>query len=190
MALCAGRPLIAHALGLFSAAGIPASIAGARSDLSAFASVVSDIHPDCGPLSGVASALAATSRVWNLFLPVDLPLMPPSLLRCLVDRAELTGAAVTATRLNGRVQPFPVVLCRNAQPLVAERVASGLLACHAAWEGIAAAFGSSIEAVAVEYLAQCGQCSPPHALPAALWFRSANTPADLASIESWLQKTG
>ena len=37
--------------------------------------VVADLHPGCGPLSGIEAALAATTQPLNLFLPVDIPLL-------------------------------------------------------------------------------------------------------------------
>ena len=78
--LFAGRPLVAHALSIFSRAGIAASIAGVRSSartaLEAFAPVVEDAEPGLGPLAGICAALASTSARYAVFLPVDLPLLP------------------------------------------------------------------------------------------------------------------
>ncbi len=178
-ALFGGVPLIQAALQTIDAVGIPVHIAGARSDLSSFAAQISDTFAETGPLGGVHAALSVSDAEWNLFLPVDLPLMPSSLLACLLRRATLTGAPVTAARLNGRIQPFPVVLHRSVLPSITQRLETGNSACHAAWQGIPAELNLSFDVVAVEYLYQCGQCSHPRGLPPALWFQSANTPAEL-----------
>ena len=179
LALFRGVPLIQAALQTINAVGIPARIAGARSDLSSFAAQISDTFAETGPLGGIHAALSVSDTEWNLFLPVDLPLMPSSLLACLLRRAILTAAPVTAARLNGRIQPFPVVLHRAVLPSITQRLQEGNSACHAAWQGIPPELNSSLEAVAVEYLYQCGQCSHPRGLPSVLWFQSANTPAEL-----------
>ena len=89
LASFAGQPLVANALSILKAAGLPVAIAGARSghsrsELARLAQVIPDQSPPVGPLGGVQAAFAATSAEWSLFLPVDLPLTPPSLLACLL----------------------------------------------------------------------------------------------------------
>lgn len=182
LTLFVGRPLIQVALEALITAGVSARIAGSRSSLSAFAEEIPDTFSDQGPLGGVHAALSASTTEWNLFLPVDLPLMSPLLLACLLQRALLTGAPVTVGHLNGRVQPFPVVLHRTVLPSITQRLEQGDSACHAAWQSIPAELGSALDAVPIEYLHQCGQCRHPRGLPPALWFVSANTPAELARL--------
>jgi molybdopterin-guanine dinucleotide biosynthesis protein A len=182
LALVNGLPLIQIALQTLAAANISAQIAGSRTPLAAYAQEICDTSPDSGPMGGIHAALSASTADWNLFLPVDLPLMPASLLACLIQRAILTGLPVTATRLNGRIEPFPVVLCRSILPHIIQRLATGTSACHEAWQTIPQELGTELDAIPVEYLVQCGQCSHPGNLPPALWHQSANTPADLARI--------
>jgi molybdenum cofactor guanylyltransferase len=182
LALFHGFPLIQVALETLQAVGIQARIAGSRSNLGAFGEEIPDTFPNSGPLGGVHAALSASTAEWNLFLPVDLPLMPSSLLACLLQRAMLTGAPVTAARLNGRIEPFPVVLHRAVLPSITQRLQEGNFACHAAWQSIPPELSSSLDAVAVEYLYQCGQCSHPRGLPPVLWFQSANTPDELSRL--------
>jgi molybdopterin-guanine dinucleotide biosynthesis protein A len=177
-----GVPLIQAALQTINSVGIPTRIAGARSDLSSFATQIPDSFAETGPLGGVHAALSVSDAAWNLFLPVDLPLMPSSLLTCLLQRAILTGAPVTAARLNGRIQPFPVVLHRTALPSITQHLQEGNSACHAAWQSIPLELNASFDVVPVEYLYQCGQCSHPRGLSPAFWFQSANTPAELLLI--------
>lgn len=177
-------PLVQVALATLCAAGVPGRLAGSRSALGAFAEEIPDTFPDAGPLGGIHAGLSTSEAEWNLFLPVDLPLMPSLVLARLLQRAIFTGAPVTATRLNGRIEPFPVVLHRDILPQIEQRLQSGQTACHAAWQTIPEDMGTTLDAVSVENLIQCGQCRHPEGLPPVLWYQSANTPAELA----WLTR--
>jgi len=184
LALFNGIPLIQNALQILTAAGLNVRIAGSRSSLGQFAEEVPDIYPEAGPLGGIHAALSASAAEWNVFLPVDMPLMPSFLVTCLLERATLKGAPVTICKLNGRLQPFPVILNRSVLLLIEQRLQSGQTACHAAWQGIPAALKADLDSVSVEHLVQCGQCVHPLGLPAVFWFQSANTPAELV----WLNQ--
>lgn len=180
LALLDGQPLIAHATHLLRAVGLPARIAGAHPSaapdpLAAFAPIIPDHHPGLGPLSGVHSALSASSSPWNLFLPIDMPLIPPALLDCLLRRVSLTRAPVTCLRVNGLLQPFPVVLHRSVLPRVTAALA-GPASCFRLWQSF-----PDLDDPALESLLQSAQI-PADNLPPALWFRSVNTPADLALV--------
>ncbi len=178
LALLAGQPLVAHALQQIRATGIPASIAGAASStLASFAPVYPDIHPGKGPLSGLHAALEASTAEWLLFLPVDMPLMPSLLLQSMLHRAILTQAQVTCWRLQGRLQPLPVLLHRSLAPRIQKALAAGM-GCAQLWRSL-----SEVDAPAVEELLQCAQL-PMHSIPTQLWWQSANTPADLAAIQA------
>ena len=115
--LFAGRPLVAHALSILTQAGLPASIAGARPSartaLESFAPVVEDPESGLGPLAGICAALASTSARYAVFLPVDLPLLPPALIGFLLHHARITGRAVTVPAVAGFNQTFPAVLDRQ-----------------------------------------------------------------------------
>lgn len=181
-----GRPLLEIALGILRAAGLPARIAGRRTSLSELNPAIPDQIPDLisesGPLGGIHAALSASSARWNLFLPVDMPLIPLSLLRCLLDRAELTAAPVTAVRLNGRLEPLPVVLDRKILPHLASLLTGGQRACRIAWQSIPESLGAALDAPAVETLRALGYCGDSRGLPPVHWFQSANSPADLALL--------
>jgi molybdopterin-guanine dinucleotide biosynthesis protein A len=182
LVLFGGIPLVQVAVRTLTEAGISARIAGSRSDLGAFAEEIPDSVPECGPMSGVHAGLSASQAEWNLFLPVDLPLMPASLLACLLQRAELTGAPVTATRLNGRLQPFPAVLHRSVLSGIANRIEKEETACYKAWQTIPEESGVAMDAVSVENLIQSGLCRHPLSLPPVLWFESANSPSELVRL--------
>jgi molybdenum cofactor guanylyltransferase len=173
------QSLIANALSILRQAGVRASIAGARTDLRDFAPVVEDATPDLGPLSGVCAALASMSARYAVFLSVDLPLIPASLIRFLLHHAQITGRAVTVPSINGFAQTFPVVLDRAALPALDAELAAGRRGCFAAFRAAAAALNQPVSTVPVELLVQCGHADHPTALPPVRWFLNINTPADL-----------
>ena len=183
LSLFAGRPLVAIAVDTLAAAGLSAQIAGSRSPLSVYAPEIADTWKTgsgaAGPLAGVHAALSVSHADWNVFLAVDSPLLPASLLRCLLERAILTDSPVSVALLNGRLQPFPVVLRRSSLRVVEALLERGEYACHAAWRSICSQQNEPIQSVAVENLIQCASLSHPLRLPPASWFQSANTPSEL-----------
>jgi molybdopterin-guanine dinucleotide biosynthesis protein A len=184
----AGKPLVAHALSIFGEAGIPAMIAGAASpvleSLSTFVPIVEDASPGLGPLSGICAALSSVSARYAVFLPVDLPLLPPALLVYLLRRARITGSAVVISSVSGFAQTFPVVLDRAALPALENELASQRYGCFSAFQAAAAVLGQSVSKVAVELLAQTGEISDQPGLPPIHWFVNLNTPDDLERAEA------
>jgi molybdopterin-guanine dinucleotide biosynthesis protein A len=199
-----GVPLLQRALDILGSAGFATGIAGLRSPLEeirrefrwhhlekadappadaglALPAICPDAYPNMGPLGGVHAALAATATDWNVFLPVDLPLMPPTLLACLAARAAHSGLPVTLTRLNDRIEPFPVVLHRCVLPAIEHRLESAQTACHAAWLSIPEELDATLDTVSVEDLLQAGQIDSRH--PPVFWYQGANTPSELRWLE-------
>jgi molybdenum cofactor guanylyltransferase len=189
LTLFGGRPLVEIALETLREAGVPASISGARSDLSGFASVVEDAMPDRGPLAGICAALVATSAERAVFLSVDLPLLPASLIACLLDHARMTGRAVTVASVNGFAQTFPVVLDRAVLPFIEQTLHSGGRGCYATFREAATAMGQPVSVLPAEVLAQMGQAVHASALPPVWWFLNVNSPVDLARAESILRES-
>jgi len=182
LALFDGNPLVERALLTLSEAEIPARIAGSRSALFAFAEVIPDTFSESGPMGGIHAGLAASQAEWNLFLPVDLPLIPASFLACLARRALHTGAPVVASRLNGRITPFPVVLHHSVLDHIGQLLEAGESSCHKAWRTIPEKLGTRLDAADVECLVSCGHCHDLAGLPPVFWFQSANTPIELANL--------
>ena len=175
----AGQPLVAHALGILRQADLTASVAGSCSPLAAFAPVVEDSKSGLGPLGGICAALASTSAHWAIFIPVDLPLLPASLVAYLLDHARITGRAVTLCSVNGYAQTFPAVVDGAALPALEIELASGRRGCFSAFHASAASLNQPMPILAVEMLIQAGQVAHPDSLPAARWFLNVNAPADL-----------
>ena len=182
----AGQPLIVRALGILQQAGLVPSIAGARSELAPFAPVVDDLGPNAGqgPLSGICSALAVCLAQHAVFLPVDLPLLPPSLVLYLLFHARVSGSLVTVPSVNGFAQTFPAVVDRTARPVLQARLEGGDRGCFSAFQAVAAKSGRLLSVVPVELLVQAGQVSHSYGLPAALWFLNVNSEKDLARAET------
>jgi molybdopterin-guanine dinucleotide biosynthesis protein A len=175
----AGTSLIDNALSILRRAGLTARIAGAHSDLAAFAPVVEDAEPGRGPLAGICAALAVCSARHAVFLSVDLPLLPGSLILSLLRHAQITGRAVTLSSVNGFAQTFPSILDRAVLPTLGAELAAGRRGCFAAFQAAAARLSQPVSAIPVELLVQAGQVVHPEGLPAARWFFNLNTPADL-----------
>lgn len=95
--------------------------------------VVVDPVPDLGPLGGLLAALRAAKGRPVLLLGVDLPLVPPDLLRHLVDGAAEADAVVP-------VSPRPEPLCAIYGPAclepVARRVEAADLKMTAFWPDV------------------------------------------------------
>lgn len=186
LAPLAGRPLLSYALATLRQAGLTASIAGARSPLGSFAPVVEDSEEGRGPLGGICAALASTSAKTAVFVSVDLPLLPASLLAFLLHRARITEAAVTLASVNGFTQTFPVVIEKAILPQLESELDAGRGSCFAAFQSAATQMGRRLDVVPVEMLVQCGQVAHPDGLPAVRWFLNVNAPEDLRQAQAYL----
>ena len=118
---------------------------------------------DVGPLAGVMAGLAATARRPGLFLAVDLPQVPASLLARLVELADGWDAVVPVSPRG------PEPLCAVYGPACLDpmrgRMAAGELRTTAFWPDV------RVRQLAPEELAGHGD---PDAL-----FRNLNAPSDL-----------
>jgi molybdenum cofactor guanylyltransferase len=183
----AGRSLLELALDKLRALGCdgsaPPRIAGTRPDLSSYAPIVPDLRPGCGPLSGIEAALAATTQPLNLFLPVDLPLLPARFLGWMLWRAEITGAQVTVPRVNGRPQPLCAVYHRDLLPGVSASLAVGNYKVMPVITAAAQSRAQAIDVFDVELLAstypEMHGFSP---LPLYRWFHNCNRPEDMTNV--------
>jgi molybdopterin-guanine dinucleotide biosynthesis protein A len=108
-ALLGGRPLLRWALDALRDAGTErlAVVAKAGTPLPALDDAEVWIEPDepRHPLAGVLHALDRAGGAAILTLPVDLPLVPPAVLRALAT-ADLGGAPAAVVRAAGRVEPL------------------------------------------------------------------------------------
>ncbi len=123
----AGKPLVQHAVLKLRRLCMDVAIAGGSPEMDVYAPVIEDIHPGCGPLSGIEAALAHSRFDWNLFLPVDMPLMPAAWLqRALVATAlRRPGAVAVLQTVDGREQPLCAMYHRDLLPFVAAALETG-----------------------------------------------------------------
>jgi molybdopterin-guanine dinucleotide biosynthesis protein A len=177
----AGRPLIQHSLQILRGAGLEPRIAGAQTDLSGFASVVPDGPEDSGlgPLAGICAALSACARRFAVMLPVDLPLIPASLIEYLLYHARVAEAAVTVASVAGFVQTLPAVVDRAALAPLADTLQSGDRNCLKAFRAAGGDLAGGFHVLAVELLVQTGHVRHPLAMHPGQWFLNVNTSEDL-----------
>ncbi len=118
-----GSPLLQHMIAVAGGITTEVRVSGDPAKYAHFATVVPDIFPDSGPLSGIHAALRHTPTQLNLVLAVDMPLIQPSFLQHLVERASATAALITVPHVDGRFQP----LCAVYRPPFAELAEEALL---------------------------------------------------------------
>jgi molybdopterin-guanine dinucleotide biosynthesis protein A len=177
-----GRSLIEHALHRLHTAGVDASILGVRPDLERFARVIPDNFSVRGPLGGIEAALSVTGSELNLFLPVDLPLLPVEFLRWLIDRAQWTQAGATIPRIAGRPQPLCAIYHRDLLTGIRNSLHHGDGKVIRAVESAASATGLPLDAFDVECIdaAQGARAPWLRTIPVHRWFENLNTPEDMA----------
>lgn len=178
-----GRPLIEHAVDLLHAAGVRPHVVGSRPDLARYAPVVPDLHARCGPLGGIEAALAASSREFNVFIPVDLPLLPTAFLSYLLERVSITHAAATIPVRAGRPEPLCALYHRDLLKGITRSLEAGDCKVMCGIEDAVKRSGRALDLFAVEALA-AARDQLSQQLPVHCWFQNVNKPEDLASIES------
>jgi molybdenum cofactor guanylyltransferase len=180
-----GRTLLEIALDKLRILGGPAArIVAARSDFSSYAPVIPDLHSGCGPLGGIEAALAVTTRPFNVFLPVDTPLLPARFLAWMLQRAQITGALLTVPRVNGWPQPLCAVYHRD---LLAPITTALLAGNYKVMPIVTAAAGNRSDVFDVERLASTDAELPGLSpLPLYRWFYNCNTPEDMAALKNAL----
>ena len=188
----AGRRLIQHAVDILREAGLKTRIAGGASELSQLAPMVSDMPEESGlgPLAGISAALSACSCRFAVFLPVDMPLIPASLIEYLVRHAVMTQKAVTVVSVAGFTQTFPAIIDCAAIESLRESLHSDDRNCLKAFRAVGEALPGGFEALSLEVLLQPGQVRHPLALFPNQWFLSGNTPDDLRVLDEAIAGRG
>lgn len=189
----AGSCLVSRALDILRELPLasPPRIAGAHSDLSAFAPVIADLHAACGPLSGIEAGLTATSQPLNVFLAIDLPFIPSGFLRWLLARATLTGAMVTCTSVLGRLQPLCAIYHRDLLPKVTASLGAGSYKVACLLDRELEQHSHSMDHLDMELAAAAdSRIHTFSRLPWREWFRNLNSPQDLAASAQRAERAG
>lgn len=150
------------------------------------ADAIKDLRAACGPLGGIEAALHHSDAEWNLFLAVDTPLIPSSLLcawgRELLESQDCatpkTGAAVFSDR--GRIHALPLILRREVLPWITASLDAGeyRLLQQVTYGAEAAGFELSI--TDVDTLGAALESTEP--VERSAWFQNANTPDDFETM--------
>lgn len=179
-----GRTLIEHMLDKLRGLGLTPQICGLRSDLARFAEVVPDNFAQSGPLAGIEAALAVSDSDLNLFVPVDLPGIPPEILVWLMARAETSHAVATIPRYSDRLQTLCAVYSRRLLEGLRESLGAGHRKVMDGIRGSATALGESIDAFDMECVAPTAPAEWPLQPALAAWFRNVNTPAEYDALNT------
>ncbi|MCU1304615.1 MAG: transporter related protein [Candidatus Sulfotelmatobacter sp.] len=109
-----GRTLLARTLDLARSVSADVRVVGSTEKFAPFASVVTDIFRDRGPLGGIHAALRASQTDLNLILAVDMPFLTRAFLEYLLEQArKAPEALVVIPRFDGGWQPLCAVYRRE-----------------------------------------------------------------------------
>lgn len=125
-----GRTLLEEALDKLRTVCRDVRICTNRLELGKFAPVVpddagADASAAVGPLAGITPALAASETDWNLFLAVDLPLLPIEILADMLARAQAGGEFALVPYLENKPQPLCAAYHRSLLPGLQQALADG-----------------------------------------------------------------
>lgn len=111
-----GKPLVAHVLVAIRAQADTIVICANRNEehYRRYARTLRDATPDfCGPLAGIAAALAQCATPWLLTVPVDCPAPPPDLAVRLHAAAQTSAATLAVAHDGTRAQPLFALYARD-----------------------------------------------------------------------------
>jgi molybdopterin-guanine dinucleotide biosynthesis protein A len=161
-----GEPLIARGVRKLSRVCAEVAIAGGSEDLASFGRVILDNSLGCGPLGGIVSALEQSPFEWNLFLAVDAPFVPVSVLKALLFAADGFRGVCVMARVQGRMQPLCAVYSKGALEVLRQELAAGR------WK-VTQAIAAAGEVKFLDFYDST-------------WFANLNTPEEFAEAERHL----
>ncbi len=178
-----GSTLLDLALDKLRAVCSPVRICSNRQDLYTDVPVLADASVviegvECspiGPLGGLLAALEQTKTDWNLFLPVDVPLLPVALLQQMVQKTEASSAWAIVPTLHGKPQPLCAVYHRA--------LSSGLrqAAQEEQWK-----ITTALQSAAPDEVVHWMDCTGAEA---DRWFLNLNTPRDWIRLQSLTEES-
>lgn len=205
--LClAGKPLVLHAVVKLRRVCMEVSVLGSNPELDAYAPLVRDVHPGCGPMGGLEAALLQSRFEWNLFLPVDVPFVPTVYLdgwvRQALPQAAQKGARVMMFTVDQVPQPTLALVHRDVRPFLTKALEHGEYKLYPVLESAARAlaerdgFQPGAGLWKLPYWSQMtSRPGPQHkgeewwytneaqARGSARWFANLNTPEEFAEAE-------
>lgn len=172
--------LLENALGKLRAVCNDVYLCTNREELNVYAPVLADVagtgaETTIGPLGGMVAALEFSETDWNVFLPVDLPLLPVAVPAEMLERALAGTGVAWIPYLEGRPQPLCAVVHRGMLPGLRRALAEGKYKVIDAMESAAvelAGAGGRIECYEIEVDS------------GAEWFLNVNTPQELERAQA------
>lgn len=122
-----GEPLLLRVVHVLQALPSEVVIIGPRerAALAPGIPIIADRWPNCGPLGGIASALAACSQESVLVVGCDMPFLNAPLLRYLTELVP--GYDAVVVRVDGREHTLHAVYQRRCLPVLEKQLAAGNL---------------------------------------------------------------
>jgi molybdenum cofactor guanylyltransferase len=216
MLALAGRTFLSRAVATLRSVATEVVLLGDRPDLQGADRAIPDLHPGCGPVGGMETALrdlaSHPTAEWACFLPVDMPFLPAGLYAALMVHwlAEAPfGVRVAYPTVDHGPQPLISLLHRSVLPHLAAAVEIRRLKVTSVLEGAAkeldSPFGEGPHSGHIQLNTELFLSSPPHAReegadlglrwrPSAqqlaarhLWFSNLNTPEEFAEGDAFLR---
>lgn len=107
-----GSPLVVRAVRVLQSLVRPVAVIGPPEVYRGLhLSIVADDYPACGPLGGIATALAHGGQPWSLIIACDLPYLSAAWLEYLIGRALASSCDAVLPESNYGGVPLPEPLC-------------------------------------------------------------------------------
>src|SRR6185437_8410303 len=154
-----------------------------------FAPVVHERRIDVGPAAGIEAGLAASKESWAMFIPVDVPLVPPELLRKWYEEALRMNMAVSFLGISQK-QPAFCLMRREHSGSFTRMLEEGERKLEILLSRTAEADSSASWMYDAHDLYGCPDYRGPDEQTLERWFMNVNTPEELATAERWLSESG
>jgi molybdopterin-guanine dinucleotide biosynthesis protein A len=124
-----GKPILERLMERMAWEGPTMLVIGASGDIPAhgFEKVIRDDDPGQGPLAGIRAALRGCETEWMAAVPVDMPGLAGVHVRWVIEQCQkipCSCAMIRRGRVEGAIEPFPVVVKRSAAEQI-ERIWDG-----------------------------------------------------------------
>jgi molybdopterin-guanine dinucleotide biosynthesis protein A len=212
----AGRTLLARAVATLRTVATEVVLLGDRvdrPDLQGADRAIPDLHPGCGPVGGMETALRDLAHhptaEWACFLPVDMPFLPAGLYAALMRHWLAEGRPVAYPTADEGPQPLISLLHRSVLPYLTAAVEIRRLRVTSVLEGAAkelgSSFGDGLHSGHIQLNTDLFLSPPPHPRGESaglelswrpspqqlaarhLWFSNLNTPEEFAEGEAFLR---
>ncbi len=125
----------------------------------------------CGPLAGIATALAATHARWNLIVACDLPYLSTEWLDWLLSRAVVSRGDAVVPRTERGIEPLAAVYRRECVTKITGALAHGVRKVSGAIQELGVEF---------VYPREWRHCDSDGSV-----LRNMNTPEDYEEARNW-----